>query len=105
MASQNLFAHYTASGTNAIEADADGRDLAHCIFLVRVIVNGGTAGAITLAESANALYTDADDTEIAIITPASGVPVVLEYGVHVHDTLIVKLAANTDVTVVYQRTP
>jgi hypothetical protein len=106
---KNSFAHYTDAGTNAIEADADGRGTASAIFLVRVVINGGTAGAITLAQSASALYTDSEDTEIGIVTPQAGggtaIPVVIEYGVHVADTLIVKLAANTDVTVVYRRMP
>lgn len=100
---QYLFSHFATAGEHPIVADADARGLANCIYLVRIVINGGSTGTITLSEAAN------PTSAIAVITPeaSGGVPFprTLEYGIHVEDTLMVLLGANTDITVVYQRLP
>jgi hypothetical protein len=102
---KNTFTNYSTSGTKVILADPNSTGVYSAIVFERLVINGGTAGAIKLYESANSEVTDVEDTVIADIDPASGVPVSLEYGLVVKGNLLLVLGANTDVTVVYHRIP
>ena len=106
MAEHHTFVHLSTSGTHVVEADPDSLGIYRGIRLVRLVVNGGTAGAIALWES-NDSDVDATgtDTMIADVDPQSGVPIVLDYDLYLKGNLLVVLAANTDVTVVLDRLP
>jgi len=102
----NLYAHYSTSGTKVIEVDPNASGVFSNIVLERIVVNGGTAGAIAVWESADSsVQATGTDTMIADIDPATGVPISLDFNLVLHGNLILVLAANTDITVVFRRTP